>query len=172
MIAIHQWFEREFNLDFPVTMFPMIVERLRGTPARLQERVGSLPREILIRRDGDDCSIQEHAGHLLDMRGLDNVRLEDFRDGRDVLTAADLTNRTTYEANHNAYPIQEILSQFRAERFELVRQLEALDETMIARTALHPRLQTPMRLVDWCFFVAEHDDHHLAQISELLRKFA
>ena len=30
-----------------------------------------------------------------------------------------------------------------------------------------PRLGTPMRLVDLAFFVAEHDDHHLAQITFL-----
>jgi mannitol/fructose-specific phosphotransferase system IIA component (Ntr-type) len=28
-----------------------------------------------------------------------------------------------------------------------------------------------MRVVDLAFFVAEHDDHHLAAISELIRKF-
>ena len=37
------------------------------------------------------------------------------------------------------------------------------------RTALHPRLGLPMRAVDHAFFVAEHDDHHLARITELLR---
>ena len=31
----------------------------------------------------------------------------------------------------------------------------------------HPRLGTPMRLIDLAFFVAEHDDHHLAQITHL-----
>jgi hypothetical protein len=33
---------------------------------------------------------------------------------------------------------------------------------------MHPRLKQPMRLVDHLFFVAEHDDHHLALIRELL----
>jgi hypothetical protein len=37
------------------------------------------------------------------------------------------------------------------------------------RTALHPRLKRPMRLVDLCFFVAEHDDHHLATVTRLAR---
>jgi hypothetical protein len=30
----------------------------------------------------------------------------------------------------------------------------------------------PMRLVDMVFFQAEHDDYHLARISELMRLFA
>jgi|SRR5271169_3406603 len=43
-----------------------------------------------------------------------------------------------------------------------LRKLEVLTEDEVARTALHPRLQQPMRLLDWAYFVAEHDDHHLA----------
>jgi predicted short-subunit dehydrogenase-like oxidoreductase (DUF2520 family) len=35
------------------------------------------------------------------------------------------------------------------------------------RTSLHPRLKRPMRLIDLCFFVAEHDDHHLAIATRL-----
>ena len=37
----------------------------------------------------------------------------------------------------------------------------------LARTSLHPRLRQPMSVVDLCFFVAEHDDHHLRTIDEL-----
>jgi hypothetical protein len=36
-------------------------------------------------------------------------------------------------------------------------------------SALHPRLKTPMRIIDLFLFVAEHDDHHLARITELAR---
>jgi hypothetical protein len=34
---------------------------------------------------------------------------------------------------------------------------------------VHPRLRQPMRFVDHLYFVAEHDDHHLATISELAK---
>jgi len=34
---------------------------------------------------------------------------------------------------------------------------------------VHPRLKQPMRLVDHLFFVAEHDDHHMARIWEMIR---
>ena len=171
MLRPMNWFDRKFSFDFPLEVYPNIVERLRGTPARLAERVGALPRAILIRRDGEDWSIQEHAGHLLDLGSLDLARLEDFRTGREVLQPADLENRKTYEANHNANTIEAILAAFRAERATLVHQLDLLDEAFVQRTALHPRLKTPMRVVDWAFFVAEHDDHHLAQITELIYKF-
>ncbi len=32
-----KWVERKFNFDFPVGLFPTILERLRGTSARLKE---------------------------------------------------------------------------------------------------------------------------------------
>jgi hypothetical protein len=50
-----------------------------------------------------------------------------------------------------------------------VRALDALDLKAAARKALHPRINRPIRLVDMCFFAAEHDDHHLAAIHDLLR---
>jgi predicted short-subunit dehydrogenase-like oxidoreductase (DUF2520 family) len=28
-----------------------------------------------------------------------------------------------------------------------------------------------MRLLDFAFFIAEHDDHHLAAMTELIREF-
>ena len=37
---------------------------------------------------------------------------------------------------------------------------------------MHPRLERPMRLIDMMFFHAEHDDYHLARISELRRRLA
>jgi len=35
--------------------------------------------------------------------------------------------------------------------------------------ALHPRLTTPMRLVDMLVFWAEHDDHHVHKIRRPAR---
>lgn len=169
MIEHIKWFERRFSFDLPAWMHPNIVERLRGTPARLEDRIHSLPREMLVRRDGDKWSIQEHAGHLLDLEALEAKRLEDYAAGRERLTPADLENRKTYEANYNSKEIVEILRAFRRERMEFVEQLERLDEEFIERSAIHPRLNIPMRVIDLAFFKAEHDDHHMARISELIR---
>jgi hypothetical protein len=172
MIPTAAWFEREFTFDLPVWMFPNVVERLRGTPARLEDRFRPLPANLLTQRDGDDWSLQEHAGHLYDFEALAFGRLEDFRDGLPDLRPADLTNRKTYEANHNADTIDHIFALFRAERARLVSQLEVLDEAYVERSALHPRLNKPMRVIDLAYFHAEHDDHHLVQISELIRKLS
>jgi uncharacterized damage-inducible protein DinB len=168
------WFTREFSFDLlPVWMYPNVVERLRGAPARFEDLLSGLQPETLTRRDGDNqWSMQEQAGHLLDLESLGMHRLDDYEAGRSSLHVADLENRKTHEANHNANSIAVILADFRAERTEFVRRLDAYDEAFIQRTAIHPRLQMEFRLLDLCFFIAEHDDHHLARISELKRLFA
>jgi hypothetical protein len=164
-----EWFKRKFSFDLPLEMFPNVVERLRGAPARLEELTRGLSREELTRRVGDKWSIQEQAGHLLDLEELGMKRLDDFEAGRDSLTAADLTNRKTHEANHNAETIENILAQFREERMAFVARLDSYDDAFVNRIALHPRLNQKIRVIDLAFFIAEHDDHHLARISELKR---
>ena len=167
MIDQSQWFERKFEFNFPPGVFPCILERLRGTPARLDEMVRSYPPDILTVRVGGGWSIQEHAGHLFDLDELHDARIDDFLAGAKVLRPADLQNRKTFEANHNAQSIDSILRSFRAARHQFVQRLEGLDDKIIARSAIHPRLQTPMRVIDMAFFVAEHDDHHAARMAHL-----
>jgi uncharacterized damage-inducible protein DinB len=163
------WFERQFTLDLPLWMYPNVLERVRGTPARLEDRLLSLPREQLTKRTGGSWSIQEQAGHLLDLGTLDTGRLDDYEAGLQTLRPADRENRKTHEADHNANTIERILTEFRAERGEFVRRLDEYDAAFIGRTALHPRLHLPMRVLDLIYFIAEHDDHHLARITDLIR---
>ena len=33
------WIERKFNFDYPAAKYPDVLKRLRGTPARIEERV-------------------------------------------------------------------------------------------------------------------------------------
>ena len=165
------WFSRTFTFDAPPSAFAPLVERLRGTPARLEERVHGLSsRELTTRIDGA-WSIQENAGHLLDLEPLWAGRLDDFEHGAERLRAADLDNRRTHDANHNAATLSEILGAFREARHAFVARLERCDEEFIVRSALHPRFSQPMRVLDHAFFVAEHDDHHLATITQLRRWF-
>ena len=94
-------------------------------------------------------------------------RLDDYDAGAVELHPADLENRKTHEAAHNARPISDILADFRATRLRIVERLTRMSPAELARTALHPRLRQPMSVVDLCYFVAEHDDHHLRTIAEL-----
>jgi hypothetical protein len=172
MVDRTEWIKRQFSFELPLGMYGNVVERVRGTPARLEDLTHGLAAEILTRRDGDKWSIQEQAGHLLDLEGLGMKRLDDFEAGRQTLVAADMTNQKTHEANHHANTIESILTQFRKERMEFVRRLDGFNESFVQRTALHPRLNLNIRVIDLAFFIAEHDDHHLARISELKRLFA
>ena len=171
MTARIKWTDRKFDFSFPVELFPEMIERLRGTPSRLEEQTASLSKEVLRRRDGERWSIQENAGHLLDLEALVAQRLEEYLRGATALHAADMTNRKTYEAQHNEVELTRILKEFREQRTSLVKRLDDLEPELFARAAHHPRLNVSMRLIDMVFFQAEHDDYHLARISELRRLF-
>jgi uncharacterized damage-inducible protein DinB len=162
------WFERKFEFSFSLDLLPNLLARLRGTPARLEETLRGCAHKILTAKPQGKWSAQEHAGHLLDLESLWLARLDDFMAARGELTPADLTNRKTDEANHNARPLENLLAEFRAARAKLLKRVDELDAALFARTLPHPRLKTPMRLVDHLYFVAEHDDHHLARIWELI----
>ena len=113
----------------------------------------------------------ENVGHLLDVVYLFLQRVEEVLAGQSVLCAADMSNRKTKEAEHNAKDIKTMLAALRKERSKLVTRLERLEEADWGKSALHPRLQQPMRIVDIALFQSEHDDYHLARIGELLRTF-
>jgi hypothetical protein len=163
------WFERKFDFSFSVELLPDLQARLRGTPARLEEALRGCSHPTLIEKPQGKWSAQEHAGHLLDLEPLWLARVDDYVAASDQLTAADLTNRTTDQANHNARPPEQILTGFRVARETLLKHVDELDGALLVRSIPHPRLKTPMRLVDHLYFVAEHDDHHLARIWELVK---
>ncbi len=105
----------------------------------------------------------------LDLDPLWLARVGDYVAGSAQLTAADLQNRKTDEANYNARPLEKILAEFRAARAKLLKRVDEVRCLRYLRESIpHPRLKTPMRLVDHLYFVAEHDDHHLARIWELI----
>jgi uncharacterized damage-inducible protein DinB len=169
MLDMIKWIERQFHEKPDAGTFPMVVERLAGTPARVDDKIANLPPELLTQRIGGAWTIQEHVGHLCDLEPLWAARLDEFVAGAPELTAADMSNQKTRDANHNDSSIEELLRAFRSARSTIVESLESLDESTVMHTAIHPRLQMPMRAIDLCVFVAEHDDHHMARVSELWR---
>src|SRR5690242_7026926 len=169
MITQTPWIERKFEFNFPVGLFPVIVERLKGTIVRLEAMIKNIPDEKLTIKIDGKWSVKEVIGHLSDVEELWNGRIDDFLAHKETLTAADMTNAKTTAANHNAATTNELLQQFSMTRSKLIERIKDFDEATAAITALHPRLKTPMRLVDSLFFVAEHDDHELTKISRLIR---
>jgi hypothetical protein len=169
MSQVPTWFERKFDFSFPVEQFPNLCARLRSTPARLEDALRGRTLQTLVRKPDGKWSAQENAGHMLDLEQLWIVRIADYVNGSAELTVADLNNRQTDEANHNATPTYDIVVGFRTAREQLLNCVERVEPSLFARAIPHPRLKTPMRLVDHLYFVTEHDDHHLARIRELLK---
>ena len=122
-----KWFERKFTFDLPKWMYPNVVERLRGTPARADLIVSGIGKEVLTRRDAERWSIQENLGHLLDLEPLWMGRIDDILQGKERLRDADLTNRKTYEAGHNSANLKDL--QVPAESTEVALASSAMPQS-------------------------------------------
>jgi uncharacterized damage-inducible protein DinB len=166
-----KWVERKFNFDFPAGLMPVILERLRGTSVRMNKIASALSDEQLRIRQEGKWSIQEHIGHLVDLEELHDGRIDDFIARKEVLRAADMNNAKTNAASHNDRKIEDILREFRDKRASLVSRLMKLDDSVQLSKSMHPRLQVKMRPVDMAYFTAEHDDHHLATVREIMMTF-
>ena len=166
-----QWFSREFKFPTDQNIFPSVMERLAGTPARLEEKLKLIDPALLTVRVDGTWTIKENIGHLTDLEPLWQNRLEDILTGKQELRPTDLQNTQTTQANHDAVPLEQLLANFRQIRTATLEQLDKLSEEDVFKSALHPRLKTQMRTLDLFLFVADHDDHHLARITELM-KFA
>jgi uncharacterized damage-inducible protein DinB len=167
-----KWFERKFDFSQTENIFPSILERLRGAPIRLADKLTYISTPYLILREGETWTIAENIGHLSDLEPLWQGRLQDILKGETYLRPTDLANTRTSEARHNEQDLAILLKKFNQLRAETLHMLEKISEEQVFQAALHPRLHTPMRTMDLFQFVAEHDDHHLARIEELYRKFA
>lgn len=164
MSRLVPWVDRKFDFDFSVSLYPNVLARVRGAPARLDDAVRGLSREQLVARPEGKWAIQENAGHLLDEEELFWRRLQEYLANAEKLSPAAYKN---VALSHNQHEIDAILGDFRTARERQVEVMIKLSSEDFDRTAWHPRLQVPMRLVDHMLFIAEHDDHHLARIWEL-----
>jgi len=164
-----KWFDRSFNFESNQNIFPSILERLSGTPIRLEEKLQEVPENILTFSMDNTWTIKENVGHLSDAEPLWQGRLDDIMNCQIELRPTDLQNSKTHLANHNATSLQELLSTFRKIRQQTIIALQSIGEETVFKSALHPRLKIPMRTMDLFLFVAEHDDHHLARITALLK---
>src|SRR6266498_3970766 len=143
MITQTPWIERKFEFDFPIGLFPVIVERLRGTSPHIQDVIKNKIEEELGQKAEGAWSIKEQVGHLYDLEELWYGRLEDFLSGKQALRAADMTNTKTHTADHNKRNIESLLEQFSSARNKLIEKVQNMDDAAASLTALHPRLQKP-----------------------------
>ena len=167
-MAVRPWLERKFPKFLPESELVEIIERLKGTPMRIHDKVLDLSEDILVQKIDSKWSIKEHIGHLYDLEELWIGRFHDFEQGEETLCAWDTANTKTSQANHNNQQVEYLIGQFDLARIQLLFSIHSLTRSKIVKTALHPRLLNPMNPVDLAFFIAEHDDHHLAHIDAII----
>ncbi|MEL6253854.1 MAG: DinB family protein [Bacteroidota bacterium] len=163
------WFDRKFNFNHNQHILPSIIERLRLCPAGLIASIEGIKQEILVAKPKGKWSILENIGHLLDLEPIWQGRLDDILKNETYLREADLSNTKTHQAQHNLTDAATLIGAFHKSRIKTLEALEKLEETDVFKFALHPRLHQPMRTQDLFLFVADHDAHHLAQITYLKR---
>jgi uncharacterized damage-inducible protein DinB len=165
-----KWFERKFDFSFGTDEYPAIYQRLQKAPDLLTSILLDIPDHILTHQPEGKWSVKEHTGHLSLLEPLWRTRIHDILERKQALTPTDLDNRGTSEAGFNQYTITELLRKFAEERRMTLSLLDSINVANNSQTSLHPRMQQPMRIIDIVYFTAEHDDHHIGVIRELISR--
>ena len=163
-----KWFDRKFDLGFDTERYAAIYARLEQAPDTLKQLTHNIKENALLHKPEGKWSIKEQIGHLSVLEPIWRIRFQDIREEKPRLTPADLDNRATTEAGFNTHALGALLEKFATERKATLSLLDSIDALDTTKTSLHPRLQQPMRIIDLAYFVAEHDDHHMACIRELI----
>jgi hypothetical protein len=164
MSELQPWFERNLEFGKPKEMLPFYLERLEGTIARIHWKVKGVPDTVLSRPFNGKWSIKQQIGHLAEVDEIANKRLDEMVAGISTMSPAVFEPQ-----DYNPWPIEKVIEFFTNTRLLNLRKYDSLRETDLSKSSLHPRLKVHMTPVDLAWFDAEHDDHHLAKISEILK---
>ena len=164
---------RTFDSHRQLTEAPILISRLAGAPARLEDVTCGIEERVMRRRPPDvegklKWSVFDHAGHLWDIDKIYFQRVRDFMAGVKTLSNPDPDNRATHEAHYNRAELNPILTGFRIDRSTMANFLHTLEQEDFARVSNSARTGEPLRLIDFVEYISEHDDHHLALIRELI----
>jgi len=157
------WFERNLKFGYAPEMLPFFLERLEGTIIRLEQKVKGVDNKMLSARLNDKWSAKENMGHLAEVDGIANRRIDEMISGAAVMSPAVFEPQ-----DYNPWPVERILDFFRKTRQSNIKKYQLLTTGQLMKSSLHPRLNVQMTPVDLAWFDAEHDDHHLVKINELL----
>ena len=70
--------------------------------------------------------------------------------------------------DYNQQSVENVIAYFRKTRNANIKRYSELTTDELERSSLHPRLKVNMTPVDLAWFDAEHDDHHLVRINEIM----
>lgn len=158
------WFDRKFNFGHPIEMLPYFQERLAGTAARLEHKLRGVSDEILRHQPEGKWSIKQNIGHLAEVNEIALIRLNEIARGISPMSPAVFETRQDY----NSQPLRDVIRYFTSRRTRSLFRYQSLSDSDLSRSSLHPRLRVSMTPVDLAYFDAEHDDHHLLRITEIL----
>jgi hypothetical protein len=163
MIERLPWFERRFTFGLPASMLPFYLERLSGTAARIEEKVKGVSDRILSERFDGKWSAKQHIGHLAEVDQISNRRIDEMVAGAESLSPAVFEPQ-----DYNPWPIEKVIAFFRDARKSNLDRYKRLAQRELGLSSTHPRLKVKMSPVDLAYFDAEHDDHHLLKISDII----
>jgi hypothetical protein len=157
------WFERKFTFGLPLGMLPFYLERLEGTIFRMEIKLYNVSDEILSTKPDGKWSVKQSIGHLAEVDEVASKRIDEIRNGAEKLSPAVFEPK-----DYNPWPMGDVLEFFKRTRRENLLKYKNLTDTDLTKSSLHPRLNVPMTPVDLAWFDAEHDDHHLVRINEII----
>ena len=166
MIAEIPWFERNLDFGKPKEMLPYYLERLEGTIARIEQKVGHVTDNKLSAQHNGKWSVKQNIGHLAEVDEIANKRIDEMINGVSPLSPAVFEPKQDY----NSMPVEEVIQYFVQRRRSNLKKYTELSDDALTKASLHPRLKVLMTPVDLAWFDAEHDDHHLVKINFILKQ--
>lgn len=165
------WSQRQLPFGKGADEFPNLIERLRGTPARVADLLSNQSIERLVLRVQGRWCAMEHVAHLLLLDQRFHARIDDFLALRPTLCRIELGDQHHWlELTRSRHP-GDLLEEYRLTRLDLVRRTSALQGHFLQHKAVHPCLGSAYTPVDMALWIAEHDDHHLLAMRAALGAF-
>lgn len=157
------WFERSLKFEHPKEMLPYFLERLEGTIVRIQAKINGFDNNILSKKLNGKWSVKQNIGHLAEVDEVANTRLDEMVAGISPMSPALFEPQ-----DYNPWSIEKVVEFFKTSRLKNLKKYNAFPEADLLKTLLHPRLNVMMTPVDLAWFDAEHDDHHLVKINQII----
>jgi uncharacterized damage-inducible protein DinB len=162
------WFERKLVFDKPKEMLPYYLERLWSTPFRIEVKVKGIPEKFLSTQFNNKWSVKQNIGHLAEVDEIALRRMDEMINSISPMSPAVFEPKQDY----NSMLVKEVLDYFNDTRRKNLEKYNSLNEDQLLMASIHPRLKVMMTPVDLAWFDAEHDDHHLVKIHEIISTFS
>lgn len=163
-----KWNELNYEINTNDKL-PLILERLIGTSARIEDKVKRYSLIAIIKKQNKEWSVAEHIGHLGLLERVWSLRVKEILENKEVMSNYYISD-VEFEANKfNEINVADLIAGFRIKRERLCNKIATLSSEELDYISLHPRLNKKMKIVDLAYFIAEHDDYHLAKITQLLK---